>query len=105
MPTLKIKTLFCQVPEDNGADEAYLVVDGQKIWGHQTIDVGQGLPVNKEVKFVNSVDIKLFDKDGPIDKDDYLGTITVTKALKGKGEQKGKFTEDGANYTLFYQVV
>jgi hypothetical protein len=105
MPTLKIKTLFCQVPEDNGADEAYLVVNGQQIWGDKTINAGQGLPVNKQVNFVSSVDIKLFDKDGPFDKDDYLGTITVTKALKGKGEQQGKFTEDGANYTLFYQVV
>jgi hypothetical protein len=105
MPTLKIQKLLCQVPEDNITDEAYLVVNGNKVWGQKDMSAGQSRAVNVQVNFANSVDIKLFDKDGPFDPDDYLGTITVTSALKGKGEQKGTFTGEGAKYTLFYQVV
>lgn len=105
MATLHLQRLLCQVPEDAGTDEAYLVANGVKIWGEKSISTGQGLAVNKQVNFANSVEIKLFDADGPFDNDDYLGTITVTSALKGKGEQTGNFTGDGANYTLYYHVV
>jgi len=105
MPTLKLKTLFCQVPEDNGTDEAYLIVDGLKVWGQKSMSAGQGKVVNYQKNFANSIEIKLFDQDGPFDNDDYLGTVTVTKASKGKGEQIGKFTGDGANYSLHYEVV
>ena len=48
----------------------------------------------------------LHDRDtGVFDKDDHLGTVTASKAQAGKGEQQGKFTRDGANYTLYYEVV
>jgi hypothetical protein len=105
MATLHLIRLFCQVPEDAGTDEAYLVANGAKVWGQKSISGGQNMQINQQVNFANSVEIKLFDADGPFDNDDYLGTITVTSALKGKGEQKGKFTEEGANYSLYYRVV
>jgi hypothetical protein len=106
MPKLKINTLYCHTTEDSsGADEAYLVVDGQQIWGDQSINDDQSRTVNREVDFTTSVEIKLFDRDtGVWDKDDYLGTITVDHTLAGQGEQQGKFTEDGAHYTLYYEV-
>lgn len=105
MPILNLKTLLCIVPEDSGADEAYLVANGVKIWGVKSMNSGQGRTVDKQVNFVNSVDIKLFDKDGPFEKDDFLGTVTVSSTLKGKGEQVSKFLKDGANYSLYYEVV
>jgi hypothetical protein len=105
MPTLKLKKLFCQVPEDPVTDEAFLVVNGQKIWGPARMIAGQGRSVNQQINFTNFVDIKLFDEDDIFDSDDYLGTITVTNESKGKGEQAGKFTRDEANYTLYYEVV
>ncbi|WP_377482151.1 MAG: hypothetical protein P2A85_29130 (plasmid) [Microcoleus anatoxicus] len=53
-----------------------------------------------------SAEIKLYDEDtGIFDKDAHLGTATVGSDLAGKGEQQGKFTDDGANYTLYCEVV
>jgi hypothetical protein len=105
MPTLTIKTLFCEVTEDSGTDEAYLIVDGRHIWGPTSMSAGQGKTVNYQKNFVNSVEIKLFDQDGPFDNDDSLGTITVASDLKGKGEQTRQFTGDGAKYTLYFFVA
>ena len=105
MPTLRIKTLLCQVTEDAGTDEAYLVADGCKIWGIKSMSAGQGSKVGVQINFTSFVDLKLFDQDGPFDNDDYLGTIFVFNFLQGKGEQSNKFTSDGANYTLYYDVV
>ena len=107
MPKLKLKTLYCHSTEDSlGPDEAYLVVNGEQIWGDQSVNKGNGPLINKEVDFTTSVQIKLFDRDtGLWDDDDHLGTITVDHTLAGQGEQQGKFTKDGADYTLYYEVV
>jgi hypothetical protein len=104
MATLNLRRLLCVETEDAGKDEVYLVVNGEKIWGERKIGVGQGLSVNRQVNFTNSVEITLFDADAP-DSDDYLGTIIVTNAMKGKGELTGYFLRDGADYTLYYDVV
>jgi hypothetical protein len=49
--------------------------------------------------------ITLFDEDtGVFDDDDKLGVVTVTESQIGQGQQTGKFTGDGANYTLYYTV-
>jgi len=105
MPTLRIKTLLCQVAEDAQTDEAYLVADGLKIWGPKDMSTGKGRRINAQINFTNFVDLKLFDQDGPFDSDDYLGTIFVFSSLQGKGEQSNQFTKDEANYTLYYDVV
>jgi hypothetical protein len=106
MATLNIVTLFCLKTEDLGDDEAYLVVNGNLLCGPRKMRVGQTWFINKQVKFTNSLEIKLFDRDsGAFDSDDYLGTITVTSALKDQGEQIGSFRKDGANYNLYYNVV
>jgi hypothetical protein len=104
MPTLRLKNLLCQVTEDNGADEPYLVVNGQTIWGPTSINAGGTKSVNRQFYFVNSAEIKLFEEDA-IDANDYLGMVTATSAMKGQGEKQGKFTGDGANYTLYYDVI
>jgi hypothetical protein len=107
MPTLRLKSLYCETTEDSaGPDEAYLIVNGKKVWGIQTINDREPRPINKDVKFSTSAEIKLYDADtGVFDKDDHLGTVTVSSKLAGQGEQQGKFIEDGANYTLYYDVV
>lgn len=108
MPKLKLKSLYCETTEDSaGPDEAYLVVNGQTVWGPQSINDPEGRPVDKEVDFTTSAEIKLYDQDagGPFDQDDYLGTVTAGSDLVGKGEQHGRFTGDGANYTLYYEVI
>jgi hypothetical protein len=88
------------------SDEAYLLVNGQQVWGAQSINDREGRPINKEVDFSTFAEIKLYDRDtGIFDKDDHLGTVNVSKDLAGKGEQQGKFTLDGVNYTLYYEVV
>jgi hypothetical protein len=107
MPKLKLKSLYCETTEDSGGpDEAYLIVNGQQVWGTQSINDREGRPVDKEVDFTTSAEIKLYDEDTAVfDKDDHLGTVTAGSDLVGKGEQQGKFTGDGANYTLYYEVI
>jgi hypothetical protein len=36
---------------------------------------------------------------------DHLGSVTANLGQLGQGEQKGKFTGDGANYTLVWEVL
>jgi hypothetical protein len=107
MPKLKLKSLYCETTEDSGGpDEAYFVVNGEQVWGAQSINDREPRPVDIEIDFSTSAEIKLYDEDTGIwDKDDHLGTVTATADLAGQGEQQGKFTEDGANYTLYYEVV
>jgi len=107
MPKLKLKSLYCEETEDSsGPDEAYLIVNGSPVWGPQSINDREGRDVNKEVDFTSSAEIDLYDSDtGVFDDHDHLGRVTVGSDLAGTGEQPGKFTKDGANYTLYYEVV
>lgn len=108
MSILKLKSLHCERTEDSsGPDEAYLVVNGSQVWGPQSINDREPRDVGREIEFTSSAEIKLYDADagGPFDKDDHLGTVTAVSDLAGQGEQHGRFTKDGAGYTLYYEVI
>ena len=107
MPRLKLTSLYCETTEDNaGPDEAYLVVNGKRVWGPESINDREPRPVDIEIDFSTSAKVRLYDQDtGVWDKDDYLGEITVSANQAGQGEQQDTFTEDDANYTLYYEVV
>ncbi len=109
MSHLRLISLFCETTEDNGgADEAYLVVNGQQVGGVNSINnrEARSLTYIQPIHFTSSAEIKLYDEDtGIFDDDDYLGTLMATSNQTGKGEQRGRFTEDGANYTLTWEVL
>lgn len=109
MPKLRLISLYCEQTEDNaGADEAYLVVNGQQVGGVQSINdrEARNLTYIPPISFTSSAEIRLYDQDtGIFDKDDYLGTLNASSSQVGRGEQRGKFTEDDADYTLTWEVL
>jgi len=84
-----------------------LRVNGQNVWGPISLNDGQSATIDKIVDFTNSAEIKLYDQDvgSWFDTDDHLGTLTATSDQTGQGERRGKFTKDGADYTLTWEVL
>lgn len=105
MATLRLKTLTCWETEDNwGADDAYLKVNGETVWGPTKINDNQDKTVNKDVSFSTKAVIELWDKDDA-DPDDRLGVHDAWSSEQGKGEQQAYFNSDDCNYRLIYEVV
>jgi hypothetical protein len=107
MARLKLISIHCRTTEDStGADEAYLLVRGNRVWG-DSINDGQtrSLAGIEPIYFSRRVKIELFDEDGGWDSNDHLGTAYAYRTQVGRGEREVYFTEDDASYTLTYQVV
>lgn len=108
MSNLRLISLYCEETEDNaGADEAYLLVNGQQVGGVNSINnrESRDLTYIGLIPFSTTAEIRLFDEDtGVFDDDDALGTLTADSNQVGQGEQRGNFTGDGANYTLTWEV-
>jgi hypothetical protein len=102
-----IGALVCQQTEDStGADEPYLLFNGDRIWGNGSLNDRQSAYVGKIGDSSGTAEIELFDADaGWFDDDDFLGRVTVTEEQIGQGLQIGRFTEDGASYRLYYTVT
>lgn len=114
MTILKLKHLYCQETEDwTGADEPYLRVNGSKKWSSNSLNTGEGIDLfdNRgnplEVSFNGQAVISLYDSDGNhwYDRDDFLGSWTVTNQEIGRGDLIASFNLDGASYQLFYEVI
>lgn len=105
MATLKLKSIQCIETEDNwGADDAYIKVNGELVWGPNKINDGQSQIINKDITFVNSASIELFDKDDA-DPDDHLGTNIAWASEIGQGEKTVFFNADDCNYRLVYLIT
>lgn len=103
--TLHIDRLRCYETEDvSGADECKLVVtvDGVSHTFKRSLNNNQSWFINRDFTFANQARVKLYDEDS-IDSDDNLGTLNISKTEKWNAT--GKFTRDGANYSLYYDVV
>jgi hypothetical protein len=105
MPVLRLISIKCIRQEDwTGDDSAYLVVNGTKVWGRESMDDDQTRLINKDVLFNRRASLKLMEHDWP-DNDDFLGEHLLTRADIDKGEQEIKFTEDDADYTVWLEVL
>lgn len=105
MPTLHIKNLHCFETEDNwGADDAYIIVNGSRVWGPVKINDNQWKDINATVKFDSHAVIELYEKDDA-DPDDYLGTWVARSEEKGRGEIRAFFNADDCHYEMFYTVT
>lgn len=101
---LHIKSLKCYETEDSfGADEAKLIidVDGVKTVLKRSLNDNQSWNINREFSFSTRASVSLYDEDDP-DDDDHLGTVNISK--NEIWNATAKFTNHGANYSLFYDV-
>ena len=119
MPELNLISLKCLVPQDRQSiqtnvelriyDEAYLVVDGERVWGvkRMTTNDVEDLSDLPSITFTDRVRLNMYDRDtsgGPFSSDDHLGGVDVTEDKVGKGVQYYDFTERGARYILKYEI-
>ena len=112
MAILELIKLECKRTEDSsGPDEAYIEFNDKKVWGTESINDGHSKSLTgvDMIPFFGSARIELYDKDRGkdswVDSDDKLGTITINAANSSTTELTGKFTSDGADYTLTYRVL
>jgi hypothetical protein len=108
MSKLKLLELRCNESEDSGGDEAYITVDGKKVWSTDNIENGESVSLRsvKAIDFGGEVTVALWDKDtGLFDSDDNLGEFTVSADLEGEDEQEYNFKGDGVSYLLVYKVI
>ena len=92
MPFLKLLTLECQNTEDDtGDDEAYIRINGRRVWGSEINDnETRNLSDVERTEFVDNCRIDLYDKDDRrwFDPDDHLGTQYVWARQAGRGASK-----------------
>lgn len=117
---LHLISIRCNETEDyTGADDAYICVDGRRIWGPAKMNNGdvQDLRMVFPVRFKRDtqfIALSLYDQDSnwevvtndlPLDEDDFLDTVSIPAIDAGKGELRCSFTGDGASYEITYRVV
>lgn len=107
MATLTLKKLKCFKQEDwTGDDDIQIVVhtSSRKVVWNKAIDTNQTCDLgNLKEEFSGSARIQLMEVDWP-DGDDDLGSVTVKESDAAAVDIEGKFTQDDANYTLWYRV-
>jgi hypothetical protein len=108
MKRITLHNLHCTDTEDWGDDECRLEIytDGELYYSYRRdMSDGDDWPLDQSMLFERNVVIKLFDDDNPWIGDDHdaLGTVRIPAAPVAQGI--GRFTQDGADYTLTYSVV
>lgn len=107
MAQLRLISLTCYETEDNwGSDHAYILVNGNKVWGPTRINDNQRRDLTgvQPIPFTTRAEIELWEKDD-LDPDDFLGTSIARAARAGKGELRAYFDLDDARYRLIYEVL
>ena len=102
---LQLVGLECITPEGYAFPDAiYFKIYGEK-WPSNRLQMTQGDYVDLEgyadIEFSGSIRIELWDDD-TWDPDDFLGENTISCSYDSDGVVR--FTEDGANYKLYYRV-
>ncbi len=87
-----------------GADEIYILVNGERIWGPQSVNDGDSVSIGRGKSFNGRrVKVELYDQDaGGPDDDDHLGTAYASSK---EGDFEMHFRGDGADYTLYAEVT
>lgn len=131
--TLRLLTLECMQAQELDGDEAYLTLDGRKVWaaGREKMSYDLAHPHRcSEVDFAggrllthegwismspfdpgtfiftglsNTTVVQLWD-DELLTRDDLLGETPISEADIGHGHISVLFTREGARYRLTYQV-
>jgi hypothetical protein len=107
MPYLKLISLECHDTEDDtGADEAYIRINGRRVWkGNINDNQSKDLGSVERIEFTENSRIDLYDEDvGGFDPDDHLGTQYVWARQVDHGEQHLSFSGSRWNYTLHCRI-
>ena len=131
--TLQLVSLECVQAQELNGDEAYLTLNGDKIWSadrekmsadlshaHRcsTVDFASGrlltnegwiaLLTSKRDAFrfsgLSGVAVLQLWDDDTLSRDDLLGETPISETDIGRGQISVVFTRDGARYRLTYQV-
>ena len=104
-----IDTLRAYETEDSFEDEAYIRVNGVKVWGLYGVNPLQMAYPNVSRDVTGPVWATLYDDDpdNPFDGDDWLGDAYAPLPTLVGATAWGslKFTRDGANYTMGVRVL
>ena len=104
-----VDTLRAYETEDGFEDEAYIRINGTKVWGPSPVNVLQmAYPgVSREVTGPVWATLYDDDPDSPFDHDDWLGDAyaPLPSAVGATAWGSLKFTQDGANYTMGVRVL
>jgi hypothetical protein len=104
-----IDTLRAYETEDSFEDEAYIRINGVKVWGPYGVNALQMAYPNVSRDVTGPVWATLYDDDpdNPFDGDDWLGDAyaPLPSVVGATAWGSLKFTQDGANYTMGVRVL
>lgn len=107
--TLLLNSIACIEQQETFGDELYLTFTGRKI-SLPSMSSGQTFVLGDDddfrFRFSGLQPLNLFENDGDhwYDRDDHIGTHTITEAQGGSGEFALDFDGAGAHYTLVVTV-
>ena len=109
MPSLKLISLNCHVPDETNLDEVYLKMEGIKVWPlsekYQQLPLGETL-LNLSIDDISkdgTVEIELWDFD-TLSRDDKLGSFVLHLDQSGKFQtEMKKHDGTGASYSLEWE--
>jgi hypothetical protein len=106
---LQLKSLTCLQQQETFGDELYLTFNGKKI-SLPNMTTGRTVTLSGDYQFDGSASLSLFENDGDhwYDRDDHIGTHTITES-QGAGDFPLDFDEgrgsEGAHYVLVAAVT
>jgi hypothetical protein len=105
MAELHIKSLTCDKRQDSvGKDEASLQIGGFTVSGPHSMGRNDSVPLNVRRNFNAVVSVTLIEEDSGSAADN-LGTVNISAALAGQGDQTGAFVAaPNAEYHMVFDV-
>jgi hypothetical protein len=105
MAELHIKSLTCLNRQDTTTrDDAVLQINGSTISGPHDMSGNETVNLNVRRAFTGSVSVTLVELDNAT-ADDILGTVNISDALVGQGDQTGRFHDaPNADYHMNFDV-
>jgi hypothetical protein len=108
--TLQLKSITCLRQQEVFTDELYLTFNGRKI-SLPNMTQGRTKDLRGDYQFNGSASLSLFENDGDhwYDRDDHIGTHTITESQASGGDFPLDFDEGrgsaGAHYRLVVDVT
>ncbi|MCT4355630.1 hypothetical protein M5362_21060 [Streptomyces sp. Je 1-79] len=104
MATVTINQVNCLETTDGlGADDLYINIDGNRVFGVQQIDTGEEAAVGASKTFGTKAKVSLWEYDSGSE-DDLIGSFFAHSSQAGEGEHAVALTGDGSRYDVFYTV-
>ena len=104
MPTLHLRSLLCRETDDPiGADEPYIEVNGDRVWGPGKIEKGGTCSVDVSLEFGARAEVWIREHDA-VGADDNIGHFHVFPDEAGKGPQEAHLNGEFGRYSLSYEV-